>query len=104
MDILQAALASGIRVVKFVPSYGDQPNDITHVTKCTFVARFFGGRCGAVSVAAVSVAWRAGGRQRLLPGGFRPAAAPKAVDRVGASHHKERRAGRPFKTGAPRRS
>ena len=48
MDILQATLASGIRVVKFVPSYGDQPNDITHVTKCTFVARFFGGRCGAV--------------------------------------------------------
>ncbi|EJF56061.1 G-protein alpha subunit [Dichomitus squalens LYAD-421 SS1] len=33
MDILQATLASGIRVVKYVPSYGDQPNDITHVTK-----------------------------------------------------------------------
>ena len=34
MDILQATLAAGIRVVKYVPSYGDQPNDIQHVTKC----------------------------------------------------------------------
>ncbi|OCH90781.1 G-protein alpha subunit [Obba rivulosa] len=33
MDILQATLAAGIRVVKYVPSYGDQPNDIQHVTK-----------------------------------------------------------------------
>nr|WBU87316.1 G-alpha-domain-containing protein [Ganoderma boninense] len=33
MDILQATLAAGIRVVKYVPSYGDQPNDITNVTK-----------------------------------------------------------------------
>ena len=36
MDILQATLAAGIRVVKYVPSYGDQPNDITNVTKCTY--------------------------------------------------------------------
>ena len=28
MDILQATLASGIRVQKYVPSYGDQPNDV----------------------------------------------------------------------------
>ena len=34
MDILQATLASGIRVQKFVPSYGDQPNDVVHVVKC----------------------------------------------------------------------
>ncbi|GBE86117.1 hypothetical protein SCP_0806410 [Sparassis crispa] len=33
MDILQATLAAGIRVAKYVPSYGDQPNDIQHVTK-----------------------------------------------------------------------
>ena len=35
MDILQATLAANIRVVKYVPSYGDQPNDVPHVTKCT---------------------------------------------------------------------
>lgn len=34
MDILQATLAAGIRVAKYVPSYGDQPNDVPHVTKC----------------------------------------------------------------------
>ncbi|KAL1940922.1 hypothetical protein VTO73DRAFT_7558 [Trametes versicolor] len=33
MDILQATLAAGIRVAKYVPSYGDQPNDVQHVTK-----------------------------------------------------------------------
>ncbi|KZT65499.1 G-protein alpha subunit [Daedalea quercina L-15889] len=33
MDILQATLAAGIRVNKYVPSYGDQPNDVQHVTK-----------------------------------------------------------------------
>ncbi|PCH39013.1 G-protein alpha subunit [Wolfiporia cocos MD-104 SS10] len=33
MDILQATLAAGIRVNKYVPSYGDQPNDVAHVTK-----------------------------------------------------------------------
>lgn len=33
MDILQATLAAGIRVSKYVPSYGDQPNDVQHVTK-----------------------------------------------------------------------
>ncbi|KAI0325059.1 guanine nucleotide binding protein, alpha subunit, partial [Cubamyces sp. BRFM 1775] len=33
MDILQATLAAGIRVVKYVPSYGDQPNDVQNVTK-----------------------------------------------------------------------
>lgn len=39
MDILQATLAAGIRVAKYVPSYGDQPNDVQHVTKCTHVFR-----------------------------------------------------------------
>lgn len=34
MDILQATLAAGIRVSKYVPSYGDQPNDVQHVVKC----------------------------------------------------------------------
>lgn len=34
MDILQATLAAGIRVQKYVPSYADQPNDVTHVVKC----------------------------------------------------------------------
>ncbi|KAI8970752.1 G-alpha-domain-containing protein [Trametes punicea] len=33
MDILQATLAAGIRVSKYVPSYQDQPNDVQHVTK-----------------------------------------------------------------------
>ncbi|EKM50981.1 uncharacterized protein PHACADRAFT_262889 [Phanerochaete carnosa HHB-10118-sp] len=33
MDILQATLASGVRVQKYVPSYGDQPNDVPHVVK-----------------------------------------------------------------------
>lgn len=35
MDILQATLAANIRVVKYVPSYGEQPNDVQNVTKCT---------------------------------------------------------------------
>ena len=34
MDILQATLANGVKVQKFVPSYGDQPNDVMHVVKC----------------------------------------------------------------------
>ncbi|KAL6299848.1 hypothetical protein BKA93DRAFT_702415, partial [Sparassis latifolia] len=34
MDILQATLAVGIRMAKYVLSCGDQPNDIQHVTKC----------------------------------------------------------------------
>ncbi|KAI0093378.1 G-protein alpha subunit [Irpex rosettiformis] len=33
MDILQATLAAGIRVAKYVPSYSDQPNDVLHVVK-----------------------------------------------------------------------
>lgn len=36
MDILQATLAAGIRVQKYVPSYGDQPNDVQHVVKCAY--------------------------------------------------------------------
>ena len=37
MDILQATLAAGIRVQKYVPSYADQPNDVTHVVKCMLI-------------------------------------------------------------------
>jgi len=33
MDILQATLAAGIQVQKYVPSYGNQPNDVQHVVK-----------------------------------------------------------------------
>jgi hypothetical protein len=34
MDILEGNLRAGISVQKFVPSYGDAPNDLEHVTKC----------------------------------------------------------------------
>lgn len=34
MDILQATLAAGIKVQKYVPSYGDQANDVSRVVKC----------------------------------------------------------------------
>ena len=34
MDILDANLRAGISVKKYVPSYGNAPNDIEHVTKC----------------------------------------------------------------------
>lgn len=34
MDILEANLKAGISVQKYVPSYGDAPNDLEHVTKC----------------------------------------------------------------------
>ena len=34
MDILDANLIAGISVQKYVPSYGNAPNDIEHVTKC----------------------------------------------------------------------
>jgi guanine nucleotide-binding protein subunit alpha len=34
MDILEANLDAGISVQKYVPSYGDAPNDMEHVTKC----------------------------------------------------------------------
>jgi len=33
MDILEANLNAGISVQKYVPSYGDAPNDVEHVTK-----------------------------------------------------------------------
>ena len=42
MDILQATLAAGIRVVKYVPSYGDQPNDVQNVTKCGCASSLLG--------------------------------------------------------------
>jgi hypothetical protein len=34
MDILDANLNSGVCVQKYVPSYGEAPNDLVHVTKC----------------------------------------------------------------------
>lgn len=34
MDILDATLKAGTSVQKFIPSYGDAPNDLKHVTKC----------------------------------------------------------------------
>ena len=39
MDILNANLRAGISVQKYVPSYGNAPNDIEHVTKCMKVLR-----------------------------------------------------------------
>lgn len=43
MDILQATLASGVRVKDFVPSYGEGPNDLMNVTKCQPAFLSFGG-------------------------------------------------------------
>jgi len=34
MDVLAAALKSGLRVRDYVTSYGDQPNDVSSVAKC----------------------------------------------------------------------
>lgn len=34
MDILRRTLASGVEVQKYVPSYGDAPNDAASVAKC----------------------------------------------------------------------
>jgi guanine nucleotide-binding protein subunit alpha len=34
MDILRDTLESGVQVVKYVPSYGNLPNDFYSVTKC----------------------------------------------------------------------
>ena len=34
MDVLAAALKSGLRVRDYVTSYGDQPNDVPSVAKC----------------------------------------------------------------------
>ena len=34
MDVLEAALKSGLRVKDYVSSYGDLPNDVASVTKC----------------------------------------------------------------------
>lgn len=45
MDILDATLKAGISVQKFVPSYGDAPNDLEHVTKCASFIHEFGFLC-----------------------------------------------------------
>lgn len=36
MDVLAAALQSGLRVKDYVISYGDSPNDVPSVSKCMF--------------------------------------------------------------------
>jgi guanine nucleotide-binding protein alpha-1 subunit len=36
-DILEAKLNAGVRLGKYVRSYGDRPNDIDTASKCTFV-------------------------------------------------------------------
>ena len=35
-DILRRTLESGVRLRDYVPSYGENPNDVRHVTKCMF--------------------------------------------------------------------
>jgi hypothetical protein len=37
MDLLQATLDAGVSVKRFVPSYGDAPNDLPNVTKCAYL-------------------------------------------------------------------
>jgi len=37
-DLLDAKLKSGIRLAKYVKSFGDRPNDLDTVTKCTYRA------------------------------------------------------------------
>lgn len=34
MDVLRATLAAGVEVRRYVPTYGDLPNDEQTVTKC----------------------------------------------------------------------
>jgi hypothetical protein len=34
MDILKKNIAAGMQVRRFVPSYGDKPNDVPNVLKC----------------------------------------------------------------------
>ena len=36
MDILQSKLSNGVRVNKYVKSYGERPNDYESVSKCGF--------------------------------------------------------------------
>jgi hypothetical protein len=33
-DVLKATLKSGVLVKKYVPTYGELPNDVENVTKC----------------------------------------------------------------------
>jgi hypothetical protein len=37
-DVLKATLKSGVLVKKYVPTYGELPNDVENVTKCQFLA------------------------------------------------------------------
>lgn len=39
MDILRRILESGVEVRKFVPSYGNAPNEVESVTKCELISR-----------------------------------------------------------------
>lgn len=38
-DVLRAKLASGVRLGKYVISYGDRPNDFEHASECESPAR-----------------------------------------------------------------
>lgn len=40
-DVLRAKLNAGIRLGKYVISYGDRPNDFEHASDCEFVTFFF---------------------------------------------------------------
>lgn len=41
-DILEAKLNAGVRLAKYVRSYGDRPNDLDTASKCKLVFLFFG--------------------------------------------------------------
>jgi guanine nucleotide-binding protein alpha-1 subunit len=45
-DILERKLASGVRLAKYVRSYGDRPNDLENASKCGYSpACLFSPRC-----------------------------------------------------------
>lgn len=53
-DVLNATLAAGVSVKKFVPSYGNLPNDVPHVTKCWSCKLFYASCSHLVSVLQIS--------------------------------------------------
>lgn len=53
-DVLNATLAAGVSVKKFVPSYGNLPNDVPHVTKCSSCQLFYAFCSHFVSVLQIS--------------------------------------------------
>lgn len=40
-DLLQKKLSRGVRVVEYIPSYGDRPNEARSVAKCIYPCLFF---------------------------------------------------------------